>query len=304
MPLNRRHFIRNSSLLAGMAALSPQEQLFRLLFPASDHMHDLRGGVGYYTERGGTIMYFRNGDSTIVVDTQFPEQSEKLVAAFTEQEGFRGVDLLINTHHHGDHTGGNIVYKHIVGMHVAHENARIWQEKAAIEKGNEDEQLYPEETYTDTWSMLIGGERATLHYFGPGHTGGDSLVHFENANVVHMGDLLFNRRFPNIDRPSGANIHNWIKVLKKARRVFDKDTIFLAGHAAEAYSVECTQDDLKAMENYLKSLLRYVKKEKRSGTSLDQLKEKTVTIPGAPEWKYGDHFRNVNLEVAWAELAD
>ncbi len=304
MGQNRRQFIQNSAFLIGGLSLSPQERLFQSLLPDPGKRTLVRSNVGYYTERGGTIAYYRKGDNTIIVDTQFPDQSKNLLESFKKEEEFKRIDLLANTHHHGDHTGGNIVFEGLVNTHVAHENARLWQEKSAIKNEREDQQLYPSTTYTNRWSQLVGGERLTMHYFGPAHTSGDSCIHFENANIVHMGDLMFNRRFPYIDRPSGANIQNWIQVLKKAAKTFDKDTIYIFGHAAENYPVTGTAADLKAMGHYLKSLLKYVKKEIKKGTSLEQLKEKTTVIPKAEEWKFGERLRPINLNVAYAELTE
>jgi cyclase len=91
-------------------------------------------------------------------------------------------------------------------------------------------------------------------------------------------------------------------VMKKVRKAYDKNTIYIFGHAADGYPVFGTASDLKAMENYLKSLRKYVKKEKKKGVSLDQLKEKTTIIPGAPEWNAGERLLGVNLEVMWAEI--
>jgi glyoxylase-like metal-dependent hydrolase (beta-lactamase superfamily II) len=147
-----------------------------------------------------------------------------------------------------------------------------------------------------------GREIVTARYFGPAHTGGDAVIHFENANVAHVGDLVFNRRFPYVDPAAGGNMTNWINVLRKIRRAYDRDTVFIFGHAAESYPVVGDAADLQSMEDYLKSLRRYVKREQKKGTSLDELKAKTVTVPGAPEWTFGERLRDLNLEVMWGEI--
>ena len=264
-------------------------------------MHPLRRNVGYYTGQGGTIGWLLTADHLVVVDTQFPEQAGTLLAALQETN-LNPVDLLINTHHHGDHTSGNIAFKGIVQTHVAHQNSRDNQERVARERGNLNEQLLPTTTFTGTWSQQVGDEKITLHYSGPAHTNGDALIHFENANVVHLGDLVFNRRFPYIDKPAGAHIGNWISVLRKARKTFEKDTQYIFGHAGDGHPVTGSAADLKAMENYLRRLLNFMKKARRQGMTLEQIKASTSGIPGAPEWQGGGIERS--LDAAWTELEE
>ncbi|MEZ5039170.1 MAG: MBL fold metallo-hydrolase [Saprospiraceae bacterium] len=296
----RRTFLKQSSLLAGTAMLPMQNLMAQILGIDAGEMKTLRNNVGIYTERGGTIGWMIDKEGIIVIDTQFPEQATNFIGQVKEKTD-RKIDLLINTHHHGDHSGGNIAFKGLVTQVVAHTNSKIHQERVAKERGNEDQQLYPDTTYDTEWTKKIGGEIVKMHYFGAGHTGGDSLIHLENANIVHMGDLLFNRLIPNIDAGAGASIISWIKLLKKAQKTFDKDTLFICGHAGEGYEVTGNLATLKAKEIYLKTLMKYVKKEKKKGTTLEQLKAKPGLIPGAPDWT-GDRFKNVNLEVAWNEL--
>jgi cyclase len=286
--------------MAGLSML-PQRRLLASALFANGEMHPLRHNVGYYTERGGTIGWLLTPDHLVVVDTQFPEQAGNLLAILRETNQ-KPLDLLINTHHHGDHTAGNIAFKGIVQTHVAHQNSHDNQERVANERDKLDEQLLPTTTFTDTWSQQVGDEKITLRYFGPAHTDGDALVHFENANVVHLGDLVFNRRFPYIDKSAGAHIGNWVSVLRKARKTFEKDTLYIFGHAGEGHPVTGSAADLKAMENYLRRLLKFMKKARRKGKTLEQLKASTTSIPSAPEWQGKGIERS--LDAAWAELEE
>lgn len=298
--MKRRTFIRQGTLLSGLSLLPSQRLLLTHLFPDAGNMTVLRNNVGIYTERGGTIGWMIEGDAVVVVDTQFPDQANNLISEI-RQRGGTGVDLLINTHHHGDHSGGNISFKGLTDRIVAHRNSRKNQEASAKSRNNEDAQLYPNELYDTVWTDSVGSETITLYYFGPGHTDGDSLIHFENANIVHMGDLLFNRRFPFIDKSAGASISNWIDILQNARKTFDKDTLFIFGHAGEDYPLTGNQDDLKAMQNYLHSLLKYVKKEMKKGLSMEDISRKTESIPGAPEWSGRGVERSIS--AAYEELS-
>lgn len=299
MNFNRRQFLQTSSL-ALAANLLPTAQLLKKLFAPAGKMQLLRNNVGIYTERGGTIGWLIDNEGIVVVDTQFPEQSENLIAQIKAQSD-RQIDLLINTHHHGDHSSGNIAFKGLAKKVVAHANSKANQKRVAEARNQEDSQLYPDTTYTDQWSEKVGKETMTLRYFGSAHTNGDSLIHFENANVVHMGDLMFNRRFPFIDRSAGASIESWIEVLSQARRTFDKDTIYIFGHAGEGAPVTGTHQDLKAMQNYLSRLLKYTRKQIKAGKTKEQITEAApATIPGAPEWKGSGIERS--LTAAYEEL--
>jgi len=219
-------------------------------------MQMLRGGVGYFTERGGTIGWMATKDGIVVVDTQFPDQANHLVSEIDRLD-LGNIDLLINTHHHGDHTAGNVVFEDRVDMILAHSNSRKNQEASAKKRGTEDKQVYPTDTFRTSLSKQVGKETVTLDYHGAAHTDGDAFVHFENANVVHLGDLVFNRRFPYIDMGAGANIANWIKVLDQAVNNYDNETIYMWGHAGQGYNITGGKEDIKAFQNYLEKLLAF-----------------------------------------------
>lgn len=302
--MQRRRFIRQFlSSTAAIGLLPTQGLLAEQLFTSAGHFELIRGTVGYYTERGGTIGWSLEPGASIIVDTQFQEQSNNLLNGLKERQHIEKLDLLINTHHHGDHTGGNPVFKGFFKTHLAHRNAHANQERVAKEREQASaDVLLPTTLYDKDWSAAIGAERIRVHYFGPGHTNGDSVIHFEQANVAHLGDLLFNRRFPYIDPSAGGNFQAWAGVMKKIYRTFDKDTRFIFGHAAASYPVVGTRNDVKAMENYIRRLLQYVKQAKRRGQSLEQLQANTTVIPKAEEWKYGERLRKINLQVAWDEV--
>ncbi|MBK8041923.1 MAG: MBL fold metallo-hydrolase [Haliscomenobacter sp.] len=280
---NRRTFIQKSAFAAGILALPNYKWLSALLNAAPGQLEPLRGNTGFYTESGGTIGWYIHEEAIVVVDSQFPEQAKHLIERIREKSQ-RRIDLLINTHHHGDHTGGNIAFKGIVDKVVAHANSKKNQETVAVARKTEAQQLYPDTTFDQTWSQKIGPETVTATYFGPGHTNGDAVIHFENANVAHMGDLMFNRRFPFIDKTAGASIENWIEALQQIRKHYDKDTLFIFGHAGEKYPVTGTKDDLAAMQNYLSKMFAYVKKAVKEGVAEKDLLAKTKLIPGAEAW--------------------
>ena len=141
------------------------------------------------------------------------------------------IDVLLNTHHHRDHTGGNQTFRPVVGSIVAHENSADWQRRVAVEASIEAQQAYPDRTFTDEWRATVGDETVVARYHGAGHTSGDIVVTLEQANVVHMGDLVFNRFHPIVDRPSGARIANWTTTLERVAAAHAAETIYVFGHA-------------------------------------------------------------------------
>jgi len=301
MNFSRRTFIQNSALTAAGISLAQKSLLANIFSQDAPYkMLPLRNNVGYFTERGGTIGWMISKNGIVIVDTEFPDQSKHLIEEIKKQSD-REIDLLINTHHHGDHTAGNIAFKGIVKMVLAHENSKKNQMRVAKERGQEESQLYPDTTFEKEWSKKIGEETISLKYFGPAHTDGDALIHFEEANIVHMGDLVFNRRFPYIDKSAGASIKNWIQVLEKAQKAYDKNTIFIFGHSGDGYDVVGNMSDLKAKQHYLSRLLEVVDADIKSGKSEEDIM-KLQTISGAGEWK-GEGIER-NLTAAYQELTE
>ena len=294
----RRQFIRNTALTTGLLTLSQRELFASLFQQPAWKIKMLTDDTGIFTERGGTILFTSTKEGYVVVDTQFPDQSKHLIDELKKQkdQAFR---LLINTHHHGDHSSGNIAFKDIVSKVVAHENSLKNQQTAAVAQKLEDRQLYPNQTYTDVWREKIGEKTFALHYFGAGHTNGDSVVHFENENIAHMGDLFFNRRHPFVDRTAGANMKSWIEVLQKTKKKLNKKTRYVYGHSAEGFEVTGTHEDLDKFAEYLSQILDFTQKEINSGKTKEEL-IKTTALPFTTEWK-GDGLARP-LGAAYDEL--
>jgi glyoxylase-like metal-dependent hydrolase (beta-lactamase superfamily II) len=166
---------------------------------------------------------------------------------------------------------------------LAHVNSKINQQAAAVKQKTEDKQLYPDRTYTETWCEKIGKEKICLHYFGAGHTNGDSFVHFQHSNIVHAGDLVFNRRHPYIDKAAGADISNWVELLGKATKTFDKNTIYVSGHSGTGYDTILKADEVLLFRDYLGNLLKFTEAEMKAGKSKEEILKATA-IPGSPQW--------------------
>ena len=285
--MNRRDFLTASSLAVIAAALGelPVRAARRSQAqpPApAPRFQDLRGGIGIFTAQGGTIGWLATPDGVLVVDSQFPATAQACIDGL-RQKSTHPIGILINTHHHGDHTAGNKTFRPIVKTIVAHANSSRWQKKTAETAKNEADQAYPDMTFTDVWETSIGKEHVVAKYYGAGHTSGDLVVSFETANVVHMGDLMLNRVHPFIDRPAGASIAHWIKTLETVSKQHSADTIYIFGHGKEGAGVTGPKAELAKFRDYLTAVLDYTRKQRAAGKSKDEI-AKTEALPRFEEY--------------------
>ncbi len=281
--MERRNFLKSTALTAASLALFSKKSFASMLADPVYQFKPLRNNVGMFAEQGGTIAWMINKEGIVVVDAEFPDQATHLIGLLKKQSDLP-FEWLINTHHHGDHTAGNISFKGIVNKVAAHENSLANQTAVAIKNKTEDKQLYPDTTFKESWKIKVGDERISAHYFGTGHTNGDAMIHFEHANIVHAGDLVFNRRYPFVDNSAGASVQHWAVALEKARKKFDKDTIFVFGHAFDPEKVIGTMDDVIAMQNFMEKLEDYVASGIKAGKSKDDIL-KATSIPGITDWQ-------------------
>src|SRR5690606_8592605 len=133
---------------------------------------------------------------------------------------------------------------------VAQANVPKLQAAAAERAGTLDRQVFADTTFEEAWRHDLGDETVTAQYFGAAHTNGDAIVHFERANVIHMGDLMFNRIYPVIDRPGGASIRNWVTVLEEAVETYPADAIYIFGHGNPKYGVTERPADIAVFRDY------------------------------------------------------
>lgn len=254
----------------------------------------IRRDVGYFTGRGGTIGYLINKDAVVVVDSQFPDSARICIDGLQERSKNRGVDLLVNTHHHGDHTNGNPTFKPVTKRMLANARAVELQKQAyqtalknAADKGAAApaEIVVADHLFIESWTEKVGSETLTAKTYTPAHTSGDAIVIFEKANVVHMGDLLWNRLHPVIDRAAGASIANWITKIDAIATAHSKDTIFIAGHSGGTdIPVICKQSELTTMRNYLTALLSFTSAQVKAGKSRDEVLAIKDVLPGFEEF--------------------
>ena len=300
MTLTRRGFLATSTaaLAAGtfgrVQLFGQQPQAPAAITPM---FKELRRNAGFWTARGGTIGWLINPAGVIAVDSQFPDTAASCVETLLSQSGKSDITALINTHHHGDHTGGNGVFRPKTKQIIGHANvpkymkggydqamARRAQQTPAPTTPAPTEPVVPDKTLTDALAFDHGDERVSIKHYGPGHTGGDVVIHFEKANVAHMGDLMFNRAHPVIDRANGASIANWTVLLNKVAAELPADTIYIFGHAGAKFDVTGTRKDLNHHANYLVALLDYVREQVKAGKTREQVLASTDIIKGFEDY--------------------
>ena len=295
-------FLPGTSLFGQTASPSPSPAVTPAPAPLVPEFKAIRGNVGWFTCRGGTIGSLVNGDGVMAVDAQFPDCAKLFLADLPDRKG-RKFDVLINSHHHGDHTSGNKVFQPETKMIVSQENVPALQKAAALLNNNEADQVYAGTLFAKEWKTNLGDEVIRTTYFGPGHTNGDCIIHFEKADVVHLGDLMFNRIYPAIDRRGGASIKNWIVTLGTVSKMFGKDTVFIFGHAKKEAGVTGNAADLIVLRDYLTALLDYTRQGMKDGKTKEQLMT-LEEMPGFPDFRAPKPNRLANnVDVAFEELS-
>jgi glyoxylase-like metal-dependent hydrolase (beta-lactamase superfamily II) len=230
------------------------------IIPVAKNIYMLEGS-------GGNIGVSVGDDGILIVDDQFAPLADKIEAALKSLNPGK-LKFVLNTHHHGDHTGGNANFGVKDATIIAQSNVRDRLSKDTKLK----KEALPVITFDQSASVHFNGEEIKLIHYGPGHTDGDSVIYFTQANVVHMGDQFINGGFPFIDFSSGGNVDGFIKTVGTVLERIPADAKVIPGHGKLG-----TVEDLK---NYLAMLTEttgFVKKQIAEGKTLDEIK--TIGLP-------------------------
>jgi len=244
------------------------------------------GGVYMLKGSGGNIGLHVGDDGAFVVDDQFAPLTDKIMAAIREVTS-QDVKFVINTHWHGDHTGGNEAMGKAGALIVAHENVRKRMNPAEFKDliGNSDQAPFaalPVVTFTERVTLHWNDETMDIIHVDPAHTDGDAIVHFVDANVFHMGDLFFNGRYPFIDVNSGGNADGVIVAANRTLEHVNAETKLIPGHGELA-----TPDDLQAYRDMLVAVRSNVEGLVRQGMGEDDVVAAAPTAEFDEEWAAG-----------------
>jgi cyclase len=231
----------------------------------------IREGLHLVTGRGGNIVASVGDDGVFLVDDQYAPLTERILAALatiTDQP----VRFVINTHWHGDHVGGNENLARAGAVIVAHENVRrrmsTEQFMAAFNTTvpASPAKSLPVVTFSSAVSLHLNGDDVRVIHVANAHTDGDSLVHFERANVLHMGDVYFNGLYPFIDLGSGGGIHGMIAAIERGLELANEATVVVPGHGPLS-----NRSELGAYRDMLAGFRDRIAALKGEGKSLEEV---------------------------------
>tara|TARA_R110001583_G_scaffold85577_3_gene224369 strand:+ start:17127 stop:17996 length:870 start_codon:yes stop_codon:yes gene_type:complete len=186
----------------------------------------LSNTVYMLTGQGGNIGLSVGEDGVFMIDDQFAPLTPKIIEAIKKLSD-KPIQFLVNTHFHGDHTGGNENIAKQGAKIIAHDN--VYKRLNASEAGTPKDAL-PIITFNDKLHIHINGEDVLVFHADNAHTDGDALLYFPSSNVLHTGDTFFNKRYPYIDLNSGGSINGYIEAVKKALILVDDETKIIPGH--------------------------------------------------------------------------
>jgi glyoxylase-like metal-dependent hydrolase (beta-lactamase superfamily II) len=246
----------------------------------------LADGVAVLFGSGGNIGVSHGPDGTVLIDDQFAPLTEKIQAAVAAL-GAEPVKFLINTHWHFDHSGGNENFGKAGALIVAHDNVRIRMAKGVENLlGNSiapaPKVALPVVTYDDGLKLHLNGDTVHVIHVEHGHTDGDSIIIWEKANIIHMGDLFFNKvTLPFVDLSSGGNVTGLLHAVDEALARANDQTRIIPGHGPVA-----SRDDLLAYRNMLMTVIERVKAAMAQGKDLATV----IAMKPAAEYEVADAF--------------
>jgi glyoxylase-like metal-dependent hydrolase (beta-lactamase superfamily II) len=246
-------------------------------------------GIYMLEGRGGNIGVSIGKDGVFLIDDQFAPLTEKILKAIRKlSDG--PIRFVLNTHWHGDHTGGNENLGKAGALIVAHENVR---KRMSIEQflGVLNRRVPPSPpvalpivTFTDAVTFHLNDEEIHVFHVAPSHTDGDSIVHFRKANVIHAGDILFSGRYPFIDTSTGGSIDGVIASAGRVLELTDKDTKIIPGHGPLSGPKE-----LRAYRDMLSAVRKRVSSAIAGGKTLEE------TVASKPTAEFDGVFDGARL---------
>ena len=253
------------------------------------------GNVYMLEGAGGNIGVSVGDDGILIVDDQYAPIADKIKAAL-KGIADKKLRFILNTHWHGDHTGGNVVFGPEAPI-IAHDNVRkrmSTEQKSEIFKRTTPaapKEALPVVTFNQNLTVHFNGEEIRAIHYPHGHTDGDSVIFFTSSNVVHLGDNFFAGRFPFVDLDSGGNVEGLTKNIGEIMEKIPTGAKLIPGHGPLS-----TIDDLKTYHTMLLKTSDIVRQKISSGKTLEQIK--TEGLPD--EWKsWGTGFIKTDL---WLEI--
>jgi cyclase len=206
--------------------------------------HKITDSIYMLEGRGGNIGLSVGEDGILIIDSQFANMAQPIIDAIAKvQKG--DIDFLINTHFHGDHTGGNQALAQNTPV-IGHTNVRTRMARGKDLSNATFRNSLPTITYGDTAAVHFNGEDIQLKHYPTGHTDSDTVLYFPKANIMHMGDHFFVDRFPFIDLAGGGDVQQYMKNVQSLIDTAPKGVTIIPGHGPIA--------DIGDLKRFLKLL--------------------------------------------------
>ena len=240
-------------------------------------VQDLGGGIYMLKGSGGNMGVSSGEDGLYIIDDQFAPLTRKITEALSEISP-QPVRFVINTHWHGDHTGGNENFGKAGAVIVAHDN--VFRRLSTDQQRGEGrvteaapDAALPAVTFNEQMTLHLNGDDMRVFHVANAHTDGDAIVHFRAHNVLHMGDTFFNGGYPFIDVGSGGGIDGYIAALDQGLALADARTRIIPGHGELSDKAQMT-----AYRDMLKKIRGRIAGLKQAGKSLEEV---TAAAPTA-----------------------
>ncbi|MEA2491257.1 MAG: hypothetical protein QOH21_3049 [Acidobacteriota bacterium] len=283
------------SLLVLAATASAQQDFSKVEIK----VQKVSGGIYMLTGAGGNIGVSVGEDGVIVIDDQYAPLVPKIEAAIRSITP-KAVRYIVNTHYHGDHTGGNEQMGKTVPI-IAQENVRHRLVSGTTVFGQSTppapKSALPVITFDHSLSLHLNGEEVRAVHMPHGHTDGDAVIYFTQSNVVHMGDDFFNGMFPFVDMDNGGSVRGMIASVDTVIATVPEDVKVIPGHGPLS-----DKNGLRAFSDVLKGVVAAIQRGIDAGKSVEQLK--TEKVLGAWDATWGQGFIKTDMftEMVYREL--
>jgi cyclase len=286
--------IAGVTFFCGRTSLAGQDQDFsKVQIKATK----VSGNIYMLEGAGGNIAASIGEDGIVIVDDQFAPLADRIQAALKDLKiTDKPVRFVINTHYHGDHTGGNEPFSNAGSTVIAQDNVRKRLESGGsagnggsikMEVKPASKATLPIITFEHDVTVHLNGEDIRALHFPAGHTDGDSIIFFPKNNVVHMGDDFVRYGFPFIDVASGGSVQGMIDAMEKASAKLPADVKVIPGHGAIS-----NLDDVREFTKMLKETSAVVQKALDAHKTLDQMKQEKILEPWREKWSPDKAFVN------------